>query len=276
MPPPPSLRVAAAQAEAVPGDIAVNLATACRLVDMAAGQGVRLLVLPEAFPTGYDERVFAGQLPATADLCDVLAPLSAAADSSGVVVFGSIPVLDPTPAGDRATLAGIVLGAGAEPAVAYRKQHLDADERRCFVPGDAGGTAVVDGLPLGLAICYDTFFPEHARDAADAGALGYLASAAFFPGSAGRREAVLAARAAENGIYVVAACATGPAGERRAIGGSGVWDPDGDPVVRLGADDEGLAVADLDVGLVEEAQRARPLRADRRADLGERRVHTVG
>ncbi len=173
-------------------------------------------------------------------------------------------------------MAGVLVAPGAPPVVTYRKQHLDADERRFFAPGPGGGTAVVDGVPLGLAICYDTSFPEHARDAADAGAFGYLASAAFFPGSAARRDAVLAARAADHGIYVVAACATGPSGRRRAIGGSGVWDPDGVPVARLGADDQGLAVADLDPALVDEVQRARPVRTDRRPDLGERLVHRVG
>lgn len=272
---PEPLRVAAAQADAVPADVPANLATASRLAAMAGEQGVRVLVLPEAFPIGYDERVFAGRLPTSADLPEVLGPLAAAADAASIVVLASLPVRDPAPGGDRATLAGVVLAPGAAPAVAYRKQHLDADERRFFVPGDAGGTVVVDGLSLGLAICYDTSFPEHARDAADAGVVGYLASAAFFEGSAARRDASLAARAADNGIYVVAACATGAAGQRRAIGGSGVWDPDGAPVARLGADDQGFAVADLDPAYVEEVQRARTLRADRRADLGHRVVVRV-
>lgn len=275
-PPAPPLRVAAGQAVAVPGDVPANLGTASRLVAMAGVQGVRLLVLPEAFPTGYDERVFAGELPDSDAVPALLAPLAEAVDAAGVVVLLSLPVRDPHPGESRAVLAGVLVAPGADPVVAYRKQHLDADERRFFVPGDAGGTAVVDGVPLGLAICYDTSFPEHARDAADAGVVGYLASAAFFPGSADRRDAVLAARAADNGIYVVAACATGPSGGRAAIGGSGVWDPDGTPVARLGADDEGLAVADVDPALVDEVQRHRTLRADRRGDLGRRVVHTVG
>lgn len=263
----------------MPGDVAANLETAARLVAMAGEQGVRLLVLPEAFPTGYDERVFAGPLPSASEVPTLLGPLAGAAEDAGVVVFASLPLRGAVDAGAATvpgSLAGVVVAPGAPPAVVYRKQHLDAAERRWFAPGDAGGSLVVDGVPLGLAVCYDTSFPEHARDAADAGAVGYLASAAFFPGSAARRDAVLAARAVDEGMFVVAACATGPSGDRRAIGGSGVWDPDGVPVARLGADDQGLAVADLDPDLVAEVRRVRPLRTDRRADLGGRRVTRVG
>ena len=57
------MRVAAGQAVSVSGDLAANVHTAARLTDLAAGQGVRLLVLPEAFLTGYDPAAFAGPLP---------------------------------------------------------------------------------------------------------------------------------------------------------------------------------------------------------------------
>ena len=48
------LRVAAAQAVSVSGDVDANVATAVALVAEAAGNGARLVVLPELFLTGYD------------------------------------------------------------------------------------------------------------------------------------------------------------------------------------------------------------------------------
>ena len=48
-----SLRVAAAQAESVSGDVEANVATAVSLVAAAAEQGARVVVLPELFLTGY-------------------------------------------------------------------------------------------------------------------------------------------------------------------------------------------------------------------------------
>jgi len=266
------LRVAAAQAQATSGDVEGNVASAARLTEQAARRGVRLLVLPEACVTGYDEAVFAGPVPTPAALPEVLAPLTAAADADGVVVVGSTPLRRPDL--PRPTMSSFVLDAG-QVVLPYDKQHLDDDESTFFDPGRCGGSIVVDGVELGLAICYDTSFPEHARAAADAGALGYLASAAFFPGSDRRRDLALASRAVDNGVYVVAACATGRTGPRTLIGGSTVIAPDGEVLALLG-EEEGLAVADLDTEVVAEVRRSRPLAADRRPDLGVARRTVLG
>ncbi|HEY0775354.1 MAG TPA: carbon-nitrogen hydrolase family protein, partial [Nocardioidaceae bacterium] len=48
-----TLRVAAAQATSVPGDVDANVATAASLVTSAADRGARVVVLPELFLTGY-------------------------------------------------------------------------------------------------------------------------------------------------------------------------------------------------------------------------------
>ena len=259
--------VAAGQAAAVPGDVAANVATAVRLVSLAGGQGVRLLVLPEAFLTGYDLEVFAGpQVPRADDLDgDWLAPLREAAVVHDVVVVVSTP-LD---RGERRTMTMLVLRPDGTVTAPYDKQHLDADERPFFAPGDHGASIDVDGVELALSICYDSSFPEHARAAADEGAVGYLSSAAFFPGGAHRRDTALAARALDNGMYVVLAAATGRCGSSTFIGGSAVLDPEGRPLARLG-EEEGLAVAELDPEAVAETRAVRRMHADRVASLGAR------
>jgi predicted amidohydrolase len=261
-----TLRVAAGQAAAVPGDIAANVATAVRLVDLAAGQGVRLLLLPEAFLTGYDEAAFGGVVPAVDDL-DVawLGPLRDAASAAAMVVVVSTP-LDH---GTHRTLSLLVVGADGSVAHAYDKQHVDSDELPWFTAGSRGASITLDGVELGLSICYDSSFPEHARAAADDGAVAYLSSAAFFPGSAHRRDVALAARALDNGMYVVLAAATGPSGERSCIGGSAVYDPEGRPLALLG-EEEGLAIADLEPAFVAETRAVRRMHAERLPTLGDR------
>jgi len=259
--------VAAAQAAAVAGDLAANVATAVRLVSLAGSQGVQLLVLPEAFLTGYDAEVFAGLAVPRADDLDGawLAPLREAAAVHGTVVVTSTPL----ERGDRRTLSMLVVRPDGTVAAPYDKQHLDADERPYFAAGDHGASITVDGVELGLSICYDSSFPEHARAAADDGAAAYLCSAAFFPGGAHRRDTALAARALDNGMYVVLAAATGRCGPHTFIGGSAVLDPEGRAIALLG-EEPGLAVAELDPALVTQTREARTMHADRVASLGPR------
>lgn len=264
--PPPALRVAAAQAATVPGDIAANLATAAGLVHRAAARGARLVLLPEAFPTGYDEAAFAGPLPSDDDLDGGwLDPLRAASAATGIAVVLSTPLRR----GSARTMSMLVVPPGGPVTAPYDKQHLDADETPYFAHGAAGASITVGGVELALSICYDASFPEHARDAADGGAIAYLNSAAFFAGGAHRRDLALAARALDNGMYVVVAAATGRCDARELIGGSAIYDPDGRPLARL-EDEEGLAVADLDPAVVAEVRSRRRMHADRRPGLGAR------
>ena len=97
-----TLVVAAAQAEAVAGDLVGNARTAAGLVRDAAEQGAQVVVLPEAFLNGYDFDAFAGPLPGLIDL--PLDPLRDAARETGtVVVVGSALA-----AGGVATLSSVV------------------------------------------------------------------------------------------------------------------------------------------------------------------------
>jgi len=56
-----NLKVAAIQMDSQPGAVEANLARAEGLVEQAAIQGARLIVLPELYSTGYEytDRVFA-------------------------------------------------------------------------------------------------------------------------------------------------------------------------------------------------------------------------
>ena len=89
--------------------------------------------------------------------------------------------------------------------------------------GDHGGHADVDGVTLGLSICYDVRFPELYRALALAGA-EVLTVPANFTERTGRDhwEVLLRARAIENGAYVLAPSqvvrAAGPAGVRSVDG----------------------------------------------------------
>ena len=257
------LRVAAGQAAARCGDVAANVATTARLTRRAADEGVRLLVLPEAFLTGYCEDAFR-RPPHVADLATVLASVVDEAVAGGVDVVVSTP-LD---RGDRRTLSSVVVTASGRVHTPYDKQHLSGIEHDHFTPGTHGAAITVDSWVMGLAICYDASFPEHARAAADSGAYGYLVSAAFFPGGEHRRDLYSAARALDNGIYVLFSGLTGECGPARFVGGSAVLDPQGRVLAALG-EEEGLAVAELDRDVLETTRARITMHRDRLDSLGE-------
>ena len=257
------LTLAAAQAAAVSGDLDANVRTAAALVREAAEQGAQVVVLPEAFLTGYDLGVFAGPLPSLVEL--PLDPLREAAHDTGAVVVASSGL----EAEGVKTISSLVVQPDGAVDVPYDKQHLDGEEKQHFTPGDHGASIRVGGLELGLSICYDGCFPEHARAAADDGAVAYLSSSAYFVGGEHRRDLYYAARAVENGMYVVFAGLTGRCGARDFSGGSAIYDPEGRSLVRLGTE-RGVGVADLDTELVEETRTRHTMLADHRESLGER------
>jgi predicted amidohydrolase len=260
------LRVAAVQAESVAGDVEANVATACRWIEAAAAERAKVAVLPELYLPGYDPDT----LRARADEVDVtvddprLAPLRRTSESTGVafLVGASTRATD----GSR-YLSALGFGPDGRVDIAYSKQHLWDQERGIFSRGESGAALRLEGWQLGIGICYDACFPEHARAATDAGALAYLCPAAYVVGSEHRRDLYYAARAIDNAIYVVFAGLVGRCGALEFNGGSAIYDPQGRPVARVSGH-EGITVADLDPAEIAEARRINPYDRDRVVDLG--------
>ena len=98
-----------------------------------------------------------------------------------------------------------------------------------------------------------------------------MCPSAYFTGSEHRRDLYYAARALDNGIYVVFAGLTGPCGKWEFSGGSAVYDPEGRPVDRVGPEAPAIAVADLDAAEVQRVQAMNPISADRLDSQGVRK-----
>lgn len=260
------LRVAAVNAAPVTGDIAANMQSAAEWCEQAADAGVELMVFPEAWNTGYDTELFESELPNAEDL-SWLAPLQKAVDRTQIVVLLNAALS--TPSGSK-TLTTIVLTPGAAPQSVYDKQHLFSLEVGTFTAGGAGASITFGGHEIALSVCYDVDFPEHAAAAAADGATIYVNSGAYFPGSEQRRDLRYAARALDNGMYVLFSGLTGEFG-----GGSAIYDPLGQPIARLGRE-PGLAVADIDPAAVGQARDSQSAWADRRSTLGTRRRTDLG
>jgi predicted amidohydrolase len=158
---------------------------------------------------------------------------------------------------------------------AYRKIHLyDVEipgrvsylESASIAPGNETVVADVEGVPVGLTICYDLRFPElYRRLAVEGGAQVILVPAAFMLHTGKDHwEVLLRARAIENQCYVVAAGQIGDHDPgRTCYGRSMVIDPWG-TVVAQAPDTVGITVADLDMPRLARIRAELPSLANRR------------
>jgi predicted amidohydrolase len=123
-------------------------------------------------------------------------------------------------------------------------------------------TASVDGVTVGLTICYDLRFPELYRTLAVAGAEILLVPANFTERT-GRDhwEVLLRARAIENGAHVLAPAQVGGPPGSPSFGRSMVVDPWG-TVVAQASDAVGIIRAELDLKRVAAVRRQVPVLAN--------------
>src|SRR4051794_19008492 len=265
------LTVAAVQLDAT-GDVATNLERAVALVDEAAARGARLIALPEYLHyRGDDDGFRASAAAIPGPLSD---PFAEAARRHGVwVLAGS--VAETSGDRDRPYNTSTLFAPDGTIAARYRKIHLfdvavdegpvDTESLR-VAPGETPVCADVDGVRLGLTICYDLRFPELYRTLALAGA-EVLFVPANFTERTGRDhwEVLLRARAIENGAWIVAPSQIGGPPGQPAYGRSMIIDPWG-TIVAQASDAPGVIVADIETDRVAAVRRQIPVLANRRPE----------
>lgn len=262
-------RLRAGVIQMTPGeDIAANLARAGELIDAAAADGARLLVLQEAFyyrgphsPQDMD-RVSEPEDGPTARW------LAAKARAHGIWLHGG-SIFERNEADiAHAFNCSLVFNPAGELAAKYRKIHLfelhhgksvsEADYQCAGQPEDIVTVATPWG-GLGLSICYDLRFPDlYQHMVREQGArLLTVPSAFLFKTGADHWEVLLRARAIETQCFVLAPNSF-VHDHPPTYGRSMIVDPWGN-VLACMPDREGYVIADLDFALQDEVRRKLPV-----------------
>ncbi|MFE0801633.1 carbon-nitrogen hydrolase family protein [Streptomyces sp. NPDC058812] len=257
------MRTALLQSSGRPGSTAENLKVLDAAAGRAAAAGAGLLVTAELFLTGYaigdDVAVLAE--PADGDSADAVAEI---AGRHGLAVAYGYPER----AGESVFNSVQLISVDGTRVANYRKTHLfGCFERDHFTPGEQPVVqAQLDGVTVGLMICYDVEFPENVRAHALAGTDLLLVPTAQMHPFQFVAESVVPVRAFENQMYVAYVNRVGREGEFEFVGLSALAGPDGTARARAGRAEE-LVLADVDPDFLAASREANPYLKDRRPGL---------
>jgi deaminated glutathione amidase len=270
-------------------DKARNIDTAVTMVRTAARQGADWVQLPEMFPFlgSYDQVYQMAELEGGA----LFQTLSALARELNIVLFagsvGERPDYDGLPKyltqnaqGQRRVYnTSYVFGRDGKLLAKYRKIHLfnlngeDGLPRYCesdgYLAGDQPVAVEIDGLKVGLSICYDLRFTQLYTALGEGRPLDVIAVPAAFTLGTGRAhwELLLRARAVENLAYVFAANQTGVHGPgKESYGHSLVIDPWGTLLTDTG-EFPGIGYATISPAVLNEVRGRLPALSNRRTDV---------
>lgn len=229
-------------------DPAANLVTVADYTRRATEAGARLVVFPEATMCRFGFPLNEIAEPIDGRWADGVRRI---ADDAGITVFAGM--FTPAPDG-RVTNTLLATGRGVQ--ARYDKIHLyDAfgfTESQTVAPGRTPVVVDVDGIGVGITLCYDIRFPYLYTELADRGAQVITVSASWGagPGKLDQWTLLARARAMDSGCFIAAAGQAYPGPELAAraptgVGGSLVASPLGEVLGSAGADPQ-LLICDLD------------------------------
>ena len=247
------MRIALAQVNPTVGDLGGNTRLVIDWIERARAAEADVVCFPELVLTGYppEDLVLKPSF-----VRDNLAQLDTVAQATkGISAVVGFVDRD----GDLYNAAAFV--TDGEVKAVYRKVFLPNygvfDEKRYFVPGHQTPIIELAGGPIALSVCEDVWFPAGPMAwEAEHGArlLININGSPYHYGKRGPREAMIAGRASDYGVFVAWVNTVGGQDELVFDGNSLVFDPKGRVIARAASFVEELLVCDLDIS----AARHRP------------------
>ena len=265
---PETTRIAAIQMASGP-NVEGNLQEAARLIAIAAGQGARLVALPENFAimgTTERDKIRVREKPGVGPIQDFLCAMAKRHEIW--LVGGSIPL--EASVADKVRNTCLVYDDHGRLVARYDKIHLfgfemgeeSYREERTI---EAGRELVTVDTPfgrLGLSVCYDLRFPELYRALKDVDIISVPSAFTETTGKA-HWEVLVRARAIENLAYVIAPAQGGyHVSGRETHGDTMIVDPWGVVLDRL-ARGSGVVTAGVNLAHLARLRESLPARVHR-------------
>ncbi|MET8850407.1 carbon-nitrogen hydrolase family protein [Amycolatopsis sp. NPDC004625] len=232
-------------------------------LDALPGTGAELVVAAEMITTGYHIGARTHELAEPAD-GPTAGRMAAWARRTGTALAYGYPETD----GEHVYNSVQLIDSTGRRLANYRKTHLFGDlDKAWFTPGDeAVVQADLDGIRIGLLICYDVEFPELVRAHALAGTELLVVPTALMSPYEIVADTLVPARAYESQLFVAYANRCDTERELTYCGRSCVVAPTGEVLARAGAGPD-VVTADVTRDALIASRRENTHLADRRPEL---------
>lgn len=215
--------LSAIQMSCVVGNVEANLERSLKLIDRAAESGPDLICFPESVLDGYACRspdIASLSRPVPGPETDRIA--DAARRHDAWICWSLAEAAD-----GGVFNTALLFDRSGEIRLHYRKSHLCAEvgEPKAYRPGDRLDVVDVDGVSVGIMICFDRHYPEAARALRLKGAqliLHPTATVWFTPNPRSINTAMMRTRAYENRCWLLSV------NQVNYNGGSALFGPWGD------------------------------------------------
>ncbi len=240
----PLLSLAVVQTDVELGAVEANIARMVQQLHQAADLGGQLVLLPECVTTGYcftskaDALAVAEVLPGPS----VEAVTAVCAERGIWCIYGTLER-----AGADLFNTAVIVGPSGYVG-SYRKTHLPCVGADRFTSPGAGPLQLFDieGVRVGVGICFDGGFPEFPRTLALMGADLIVLPTNWAEQATRTAMYIPPVRAMENSVYFAACNRIGLEADYRFIGHCSVYDPLAKCLAEAKHDHEAILIAEID------------------------------
>lgn len=258
------ITVGAVQMDCITRDKEKNLSKALNYLDKLGGKA-DIACFPELFTTGYNLDLISGDLhklaePIPGETTDLLghraaklrlAILGTIIEQEGKTLYDTTFIIDKH---------GKLIGK-------YRKSHLYPKEHQYFKAGGELPIFQLDGIKVGVAVCFEHAFPQIFTTLALKGAQVIFIPSAVPVGYDYLLDLRTRARAQDNQLFVVAVNRVGREEGVKYCGRSLVVNPRGEVIGEASAEREEILAVEIDLGLISKEREQEPVLPNLRPEL---------
>lgn len=258
------IEVAAIQMGCIIKDKERNLSKAITFLEELKGKA-DIACFPELFTTGYNLELIGNDFHSLAEPIpgETTGLLSRKAKELEMALLGTIVERE----GEALYDTTFIIDKQGELVGKHRKSHLYPKEHRFFKAGEGLRVFELDGIEVGVAICFEHAFPQIFTTLALKGAQVIFIPSAVPVGYEYLLRLRTRARAQDNQLFVVAVNRVGQEEAISYCGRSLVVNPRGEVIAEASPEKEEILTAELDLDLIRKERKQEPVLQNLRPEL---------